>query len=143
MYQTIYSNDNIVSRRSLDSINESKPKTVFSPSLTLTSSSRNDSSSLESFSSDSADYHAIRSNSDTSREGNTIQSPSASYLTWIESIKSDYYGSAISRVEPTDVDTKVGEWNNFWLNYSKARSRYAASTYRDEKTVSVQIYCFK
>lgn len=119
----------------MDSITENKPKKSFSPTLTLSSTSRDCSSSLESFSSDPADYHAIRSHSETSKEGKTIQSPGSSYLTWIESVKSDYFGSALSRVEPTDVDGKVWEWNNFWLNYNNVRSRYASSSYQEDKMV--------
>lgn len=91
---------------------------------------------MDSFSSDPADYHAIRSNSVTSKEEKTIQSPGSSYLTWIESVKSDYFGSAITAMEPNvDVDGKVGEWNNFWLNYNNARSRYVSSSCPEDKAV--------
>lgn len=59
----------------------------------------------------------------------TIQSPSSSYLTWIESVNSEYFGSAVSATEVDNVDSKVGEWNNFWLNYNNARGRYLSSPY--------------
>lgn len=121
----------------MDSISEHKTKRSFSPTPTLTSRSRECSSSMESFSSDPVDYHAIRSQSETCKDAKTIQSPGSSYLSWIESVKSDYSGSAISRVEPIDGDSKVGEWNNFWLNYSNARSKYVSSSYPEDKVVSM------
>lgn len=65
---------------------------------------------------------------------------SSSYLSWLESVNSEYFETVISN-EPGestliilthnithifsnsdhDVDNKVGEWNNFWLNYSNSR----------------------
>lgn len=120
----------------MDSISEHKTKRSFSPTTTLTTTSKETSSSMESFSSDPADYHAIRSQSENSKAEGTLQSPGSSYLTWIESVKSDYFGSALSRVENTEIDNKIGEWNNFWLNYSNARSRYVSSSYPDDKMVN-------
>ncbi|XP_060519970.1 uncharacterized protein LOC132698110 [Cylas formicarius] len=82
-------------------------------------------SSMET-SSDNTDY-AVRSTTESNREARTITSPSSTnYLSWIESASSDYFGSAIVNVQDDtpDVDNKVGEWNNFWLNYSNARLRH-------------------
>ncbi|KAJ8970436.1 hypothetical protein NQ314_001231 [Rhamnusium bicolor] len=115
-------------RHSLDSISEHKTRRSFSPTSLLTSTSR-DCSSQDSSSSEQTD-NALRSSSDNVEERDkTIQSPSSSYLTWIESVNSEYFGSAVSTTEATDVDNKVGEWNNFWLNYNNARGRYLSSPY--------------
>ncbi|CAG9767481.1 unnamed protein product [Ceutorhynchus assimilis] len=61
--------------------------------------------------------------SDCKEEKFDHSSTSNSYLSWIESVNSDYFGSTISNVPAQDVESKVGEWNNFWLNYSNASLR--------------------
>ncbi|KAG5886746.1 hypothetical protein JTB14_019444 [Gonioctena quinquepunctata] len=130
-------------RRSLESISEHKTKRSFSPTFTLTRSSRY-SSSLESFSSDQTDF-AIRSTTEIdnatksiteNKEEKTIQSPRSSYLSWMETVKSEFYESGCSDVRPNDFDNKVGEWNNFWLNYNSDRNHYLSSPYQsvDGKT---------
>ncbi|XP_063911401.1 uncharacterized protein LOC135128425 isoform X3 [Zophobas morio] len=109
---------------SLESISEYKTKSSFSAASLYPS---RECSSMESSSSDCTDY-AVRSTTDTKDE-KTLMSPGSSYLSWIESVNSEYFGSATSTAEVTDVDNKVGEWNNFWLNYNSARSRYLSSPY--------------
>ncbi|XP_019753818.2 uncharacterized protein LOC125505016 [Dendroctonus ponderosae] len=52
---------------------------------------------------------------------------SSSYFSWIESVNSEYFGSAVSNASTQDADSKVGEWNNFWLNYSSARLRHLST----------------
>ncbi|XP_063911402.1 uncharacterized protein LOC135128425 isoform X4 [Zophobas morio] len=111
-------------RLSLESISEYKTKSSFSAASLYPS---RECSSMESSSSDCTDY-AVRSTTDTKDE-KTLMSPGSSYLSWIESVNSEYFGSATSTAEVTDVDNKVGEWNNFWLNYNSARSRYLSSPY--------------
>nr|CAI5848373.1 unnamed protein product [Callosobruchus analis] len=57
-------------------------------------------------------------------------SPATNYLSWIESVQEEYFGKGATRVtEVPDSDGKVGEWNNFWLNYNSTRSKYLSSTY--------------
>ncbi|XP_018569770.1 uncharacterized protein LOC108909826 [Anoplophora glabripennis] len=116
-------------RHSLDSISEHKTRRSFSPTSLLNTTSR-ECSSLDSSSSEHTD-NALRSLSDNVMEekDKTIQSPNSSYLTWIESVNSEYFGSAVSAAEVDNVDNKVGEWNNFWLNYNNARGRYLSSPY--------------
>ncbi|KYB26005.1 hypothetical protein TcasGA2_TC034027 [Tribolium castaneum] len=111
---------------SLESISEYKTKSSFSTSSLYPS---RECSSMESSSSDCTDY-AVRSTTETNREEKTLMSPGSSYLSWIESVNSEYFGSATTTTaEVSDVDNKVGEWNNFWLNYNSARSRYLSSPY--------------
>nr|XP_015837970.1 PREDICTED: uncharacterized protein LOC103313901 [Tribolium castaneum] len=113
-------------RLSLESISEYKTKSSFSTSSLYPS---RECSSMESSSSDCTDY-AVRSTTETNREEKTLMSPGSSYLSWIESVNSEYFGSATTTTaEVSDVDNKVGEWNNFWLNYNSARSRYLSSPY--------------
>ncbi|KAJ8951372.1 hypothetical protein NQ318_009308 [Aromia moschata] len=115
-------------RHSLDSISEHKPRRAFSPTSLVSVTSR-ECSSVDSSSSEQTD-NALRSSSDTAEEmEKTIQSPGSSYLTWIESVNSEYFGSAVSNPEAIDVEGKVGEWNNFWLNYNNARGRYLSTSY--------------
>ncbi|CAG9833680.1 unnamed protein product [Diabrotica balteata] len=124
-------------RRSLESISEHKTKRSFSPTCTLSTASRC-SSSLESFSSEHENpiKNCINNKND---EEKPVQSPASSYLSWIESVNNEFIDTAATtEVKPTEVnevDNKVGEWNNFWLNYNSARSRYMSSAYlsADEK----------
>lgn len=118
----------VIFRHSLDSISEHKTRRSFSPTSLLTTS--RECSSLDSSSSEQTD-NALRSLSDNAgdEKEKTIQSPSSSYLTWIESVNSEYFGSAISTADVDHLDNKVGEWNNFWLNYNNARGRYLSSPY--------------
>lgn len=117
-------------RRSLESITENRNKSSFS-SISLFPS-RDTSRSIDSTSSDCTDY-AIRSCTETNfKDDKTTvnMSPGSSYLSWIESVNSEYFGSAVSsQTDIPDVDNKVGEWNNFWLNYNCARSKYLSSPY--------------
>ncbi|XP_074038464.1 uncharacterized protein isoform X2 [Leptinotarsa decemlineata] len=114
-------------RRSLESISEHKTKRSFSPTFSLSRNSKY-SSSLESFSSDQTDY-ATRSTTDV-KEEKTIQSPASSYLSWIETVNSEFFESVCSETLSNDFDNKVGEWNNFWLNYNSARNPYLSGSYR-------------
>ncbi|KAF2879161.1 hypothetical protein ILUMI_27013 [Ignelater luminosus] len=121
-------------RHSLESISEYKTKHSFSSASLFPS---RDGSSIESSSSDCTDY-AMRSTTDTTKD-KTFISASSSYLSWIESVNSEYFGSANSTADVVDVDAKVGEWNNFWLNYNSANNRYLSSPYltvsHEDKTV--------
>ncbi|XP_050308811.1 uncharacterized protein LOC126745131 [Anthonomus grandis grandis] len=56
-----------------------------------------------------------------------VSPASSSYLSWIESVNSEHFSSAISSESGQDADSKVGEWNNFWLNYSTARLRHLST----------------
>uniref|UniRef100_A0A6P7FE24 Uncharacterized protein LOC114327259 n=1 Tax=Diabrotica virgifera virgifera TaxID=50390 RepID=A0A6P7FE24_DIAVI len=128
-------------RRSLESISEHKTKRCFSPTCTLSTASRC-SSSLESFSSEHENptKNSIN-NKNENEEEKLVQSPASSYLSWIESVNNEFIDTATTtEVKPTEVseiDNKVGEWNNFWLNYNSARSRYMSSAYlsADEKAI--------
>lgn len=117
-------------RLSLESISEYKTKSSFSTASLYPESSM----------SDSTDYAVRSATTNTNREADkTLLSPGSSYLSWIESVHSEFFASATSTTEVTDADNKVGEWNNFWLNYNSARSRYAPSPYpstsnNDERT---------
>lgn len=91
-------------RQSLESISEYKTKKSFV-------SQRPPSSSFESSSSDCTDYILKTAVADA-----TVLSESSSYLSWIESLNSEYLAGA--------AEGKTGEWNNFWLNYNNARNRY-------------------
>ncbi|CAG9824215.1 unnamed protein product [Phaedon cochleariae] len=121
------------------------PTMIRSGTVRRVSNSAKYSSSLESFSSDQTDYAMRSETTDPIKDGKTIQSPASSYLSWIESINSAYFGNNNS-IGPhhtnADIDSKVGEWNNFWLNYSNenARKRYLSSPYpsADEKTFQVE-----
>lgn len=120
-------------RHSLESISEYKTKSSFS-SMSLFTTSR-DASSLDSASSDCTD--CMRSFTDLTKE-KTFMSASSSYLSWMESVNSEYCASAKSATDVVDVDTKVGEWNNFWLNYSSGSNKFTTSPYlsisNDDKT---------
>lgn len=102
-------------RQSLESISEYKTKTSFI--------SQRPSSSFESSSSDCTDY-ALRTVAGDANANNksTILSESSSYLSWIESLNSEYLTNA-SMTDAVAADGKAGEWNNFWLNYNNASSR--------------------
>ncbi|XP_030765215.1 uncharacterized protein LOC115889371 [Sitophilus oryzae] len=80
-------------------------------------------------SSDNTDYISRSSTTDQRTSERNIMSPSSSsYLSWIESVNSEYFGSAVSSVPGAqDLDNKVGEWNNFWLNYSNARLHHLST----------------
>lgn len=121
-------------RLSLESISEYKTKHSFSTTSLYPS---RDCSSMDSSSSDCTDY-ALRSTTETNQPEKTLISPGSSYLSWIESVHSEYFSSTSTTTEVPDVDGKVGEWNNFWLNYSSARSKYLSSPYlstsNDDKT---------
>ncbi|RZC40901.1 tramtrack, beta isoform-like [Asbolus verrucosus] len=112
-------------RLSLESISEYKTKSSFSTASFYPS---RECSSMDSSSSDCTDY-AVRSTTETNKDDKTLMSPGSSYLSWIESVNSEYFGSATTTADVADVDNKVGEWNNFWLNYNSARSRYLSSPY--------------
>ncbi|CAG9856401.1 unnamed protein product [Phyllotreta striolata] len=129
-------------RRSLESISEHKTKRSFSPTCTLSSTSKC-SSSLESFSSEADNPLRSSAVGAKNEEGKTIQSPASSYLSWIGSVSNDFAAPAKPPAEPAannEVDSKVGEWNNFWLNYNSARSRYLSSAFlgTDDRTVLLQ-----
>ncbi|KAK4877432.1 hypothetical protein RN001_009938 [Aquatica leii] len=121
-------------RHSLESISEYKPQHSFSSASLFTS---RDAASIESTSSDCTDY-AMRSTTDATNKDKTFVSASSSYLSWIESVNSEYFSTANATTEVMDADTKVGEWNNFWLNYNSENNRYLSSPYlcisNDEKT---------
>ncbi|KAJ8969469.1 hypothetical protein NQ317_015284 [Molorchus minor] len=122
-------NNTYIFRNSLDSISEHKIRS-FSPSFYTNSTSR-DCSSLDSSSSELVD-NAVRSSSGYGDENNkTLQSPSSSYLTWIESVNTEYFGteSAVPSSDRVEGDNKVGEWNNFWLNYNNARGEYLSNSH--------------
>lgn len=134
-------------RQSLESISEYKPKNfVSSTSLGPTPYRDN----LESTCSDCTDY-ATRSATverDGMHDNRTFQSPSsASYLSWIESVNAATISatsatptklpnSANSTLDEKnmDVDSKVGEWNNFWLNYNNPHTRYMTSPHVGNST---------
>ncbi|KAJ8922370.1 hypothetical protein NQ315_004313 [Exocentrus adspersus] len=124
-------------RHSLDSISEYKARRSFSPTSLLSNTSR-EFSSLDSSSTEQTD-NALRSLTDSVVEDKdkTIPSPNSSYITWIESVNTEYFGSTVTTAEVNGVDTvdnnKVGEWNNFWLNYNNARGRYLSSPYLNEE----------
>lgn len=121
-------------RHSLESISEYKTKHSFSSACLFPN---RDATSIESTTSDCTDY-AVRSSTDVTKD-KTLVSASSSYLSWIESVNSEYFGSANSTAETVDIDNKVGEWNNFWLNYNSSNNRYLSSpflyTSTDEKTL--------
>lgn len=111
-------------RRSLESISEYKTKHSFSSASLFLS---RDASSVDSSSSDCTDC-AMRT-AEIAKD-KTFVSASSSYLSWIESVNSEYFGSANhSGGDVVDVDAKVGEWNNFWLNYNSNNNRYLSSPY--------------
>ncbi|KAL3284907.1 hypothetical protein HHI36_019041 [Cryptolaemus montrouzieri] len=126
-------------RHSLESISEYKTKSSFSSCSFFPSRG---CSSIDSPYSDCTDY-ATRSSTDTNKDGSkTLETPESSYLSWIESVQCEYFGSG-GNAELSDAENKVGEWNNFWLNYQNSRSGYVSSVYynsvsqysQDEKTV--------
>ncbi|KAB0796984.1 hypothetical protein PPYR_11045 [Photinus pyralis] len=114
-------------RHSLESISEYKPKHSFSSASLITA---RDGGSIESTTSDCTDY-AVRSATDVVNKENTLASASSSYISWIESVNSsDYFGSTTNTLSDTvDPEAKVGEWNNFWLNYNSPNNRYLSSPY--------------
>lgn len=99
-------------RQSLDSISEYKRKNSF------TIPPSRECSSFESSSSDCTDY--------TLRTADlTLLTEHSEYLSWIESLSSDYFTNATqAETDSTITDGKAGEWNNFWLNYNNARNLY-------------------
>ncbi|KAK9751345.1 Zinc finger, C2H2 type [Popillia japonica] len=112
-------------RHSLESISEYKTKRSFSTGLYPS----REASSLDSAASDCTDY-ARRHSSDTYNAKDldkSFISPSASYLSWIESVNSEYFGNPLANNDVVDIDNKVGEWNNFWLNYNSPHNRYLSS----------------
>lgn len=114
-------------RHSLESISEYKTKRSFSSCIYPS----REGSSLDSTTSDYTDY-IRRHSSDTYNAKDldkTFISPSASYLSWIESVNSEYMGNSLSNADVVDIDNKVGEWNNFWLNYNSPHNRYVSSHY--------------
>lgn len=126
-------------RHSLESISEYKTKSSFSSSSLH--HSRDYSSSIESPSSEGNDY-ALITGTDTHKEADkTFSSASSNYLSWIESVNSEYFGNVTTNNtnDVVDIDTKVGEWNNFWLNYNSPQNRYVSSPYlcasNEERTV--------
>ncbi|XP_022909258.1 uncharacterized protein [Onthophagus taurus] len=119
-------------RHSLESISEYKTKNNFS-----LYPNRN-ACSMDSASSDCTDY-GRRHSSDTFKDcgDKNFVSPSTSYLSWIESVSSEFFGTASSNTDIVDVDNKVGEWNNFWLNYNNPHNRYVSTHYKgsvDDRT---------
>ncbi|XP_066149025.1 uncharacterized protein [Euwallacea fornicatus] len=60
-------------------------------------------------------------------EDKSVSHTSSSYLSWIERVNSEYFDSVVPNTSVQDVDNKVGEWNNFWLNYSNARLRHLST----------------
>lgn len=102
-------------RQSLESISEYKMKMSFTPK---------GASSFDSSSSDCADF-AVKTTAPDLNANNkgTVLSESSSYLSWIESLNSDYLANA-STTEAITADAKTGEWNNFWLNYNNVRNKY-------------------
>ncbi|CAH2008520.1 unnamed protein product [Acanthoscelides obtectus] len=63
-----------------------------------------------------------------------IPSPATNYLSWIESVQEEYFGKGATRVtEVPDIDSRVGEWNNFWLNYNSGRTEYLSSTFENKE----------
>lgn len=114
-------------RHSLESISEYKTKRSFSSCLYPS----RDGSSIDSTSSDCTDY-LRRSSTETCTAKDfdrSFVSPSTSYLSWIESVNSEYFGTSLSNNDIVDVDNKVGEWNNFWLNYNSPHNRYLSTHY--------------
>lgn len=130
-------------RHSLESISEYKTKSSFSSS-SLHYNSRDCSTSIDSPSSECNDYAIIggESRKDTDK---TFSSVSSNYLSWIESVNSDYCGATENANDVVDIDTKVGEWNNFWLNYNSPQNRYMSSPYlcvsNEERTVDEVSEC--
>ncbi|KAL1502318.1 hypothetical protein ABEB36_007482 [Hypothenemus hampei] len=80
-------------------------------------------SSMDSSSDSTTDIQKYSNKTQTRLEKDSISSISSSYLSWIESVNSEYFGSVSCNppIIVQEVDNKVGEWNNFWLNYSTAR----------------------
>lgn len=129
-------------RRSLESISEYKTKSSFSSS-SLHYNSRDFSTSIESPSSECNDYAIIGAGESQKETDKTFSSVSSNYLSWIESVNSEYGGNVTTtdntKNDVVDIDTKVGEWNNFWLNYNSPQNRYLSSPYlcvsNEERTV--------
>ncbi|KAF5277095.1 hypothetical protein FQA39_LY06333 [Lamprigera yunnana] len=111
-------------RHSLESISEHKPKHSFSTTSLIMRNGR----SIESTSSDYTDY-AVRSTTDVTNDEKTSAITSSNYLSWIENVNSECFGSTDAAAVVEDADAKVGEWNNFWLNYNSATNRYISSPY--------------
>nr|CAI5823678.1 unnamed protein product [Callosobruchus analis] len=58
-----------------------------------------------------------------------------------QSVQEEYFGKGATRVtEVPDSDGKVGEWNNFWLNYNSTRSKYLSSTYGHTEVRNVSTF---
>lgn len=111
-------------RQSLESISEYKTKKSFSSTASL-----GYKESIDSTCSDCTDY-ATRSSSDLKDDYKAFPSPcSATYLSWIESLNNEHFANQSAISEVVDVDSKVGEWNNFWLNYNNPNNRYLSSPY--------------
>lgn len=108
-------------RRSLESIHEYKPKHSFS-SCSLYHSRA--SSSIDSPSSELADF-ATRCSSE--QRDSIASNLSSNYLSWIESIHNTFGISPADNDDVVYIDNKVGEWNNFWLNYNSTQNRYLSS----------------
>lgn len=111
----------IAYRQSLDSISEYKAKTSFSSQRPP---SRECSSFESSASSDCTECALQTGTGDSNLKGTTLSENSSCYLSWIESLNSEYLSNA-SITDVASVDGKAGEWNNFWLNYNNARNRYS------------------
>ncbi|XP_044765001.1 uncharacterized protein LOC123321454 [Coccinella septempunctata] len=110
-------------RHSLESISEYKAKHSFSNSSFFQTRT---SSSIDSPYSDCTDY-ATRSSAEVSKPDKNIATPESSYLSWIESVQNEYFGKGCKNADVSDAENKVGEWNNFWLNYQNSRSGFVSS----------------
>ncbi|XP_045462326.1 uncharacterized protein LOC123672303 [Harmonia axyridis] len=111
-------------RHSLESISEYKAKHSFSNASFFQTRTY---SSIDSPYSDCTDY-ATKSSVETKKpEVKTLITPGSSYLSWIESVQNEYFGRTDKNADASDAENKVGEWNNFWLNYQNSRSAYVSS----------------
>ncbi|KAK9877160.1 hypothetical protein WA026_016902 [Henosepilachna vigintioctopunctata] len=112
-------------RHSLESISEYKAKSSFSSCSFLAS---RECHSMDSPYSDCTDYATRSATEINKRDDRPLVTPETNYLSWIESVQSEYFG-ANGNTDSSDAENKVGEWNNFWLNYQNSRSGYVSSVY--------------
>ncbi|CAH0546644.1 unnamed protein product [Brassicogethes aeneus] len=111
-------------RQSLESIHEYRAKTSFSSASTGPTRGSIDSTSSE--------VTDIAQDKDPDKTSQT-----ASYMSWIES---EYFGSSsIHSEDYHEYDSKVGEWNNFWLNYTSARSNFNNNPYFNLSTETKKV----
>lgn len=111
-------------RHSLESISEYKAKHSFSNASFFQTRTY---SSIDSPYSDCTDYATKTCSAETKKPENNLVTPESSYLSWIDSVQKEYFGKGAKNAELSDAENKVGEWNNFWLNYQNSRSGYVSS----------------